>query len=266
MKITARTIEYSICKGKLVQKSMTATRTGLASVGRIYSNENVASFFRFATQHTEKSRPSRIVNTFGKAMVMYHPIDSQILNKNLAIGIDYFSAGLVREVRTLEPDAFVGSGNRLASKSSFRSAFNFFGKSTLNLCQCLFFFTKEAGIFNLSTIGESGKSLKSNVYANAVIQFWQAFRLDFNREAGVPFARRTASEREGFNCTFYGTVQRQLEIAYLGNFKAVAHQLKPALGIGETIVPSVTFEAGIAGFFFASFNTAKVSLYRPRQA
>ncbi|MEI6046646.1 MAG: hypothetical protein WCS37_20020, partial [Chloroflexota bacterium] len=103
MKLAIRTNEYPIGKGKFVQESVTATRTGLASVGRVDSYEHVASFSRFATHHTEKSRPGSIVDAFRQAMAVGHPVYVQIFNCNEPVMIYYFPAVLVREVGALEP-------------------------------------------------------------------------------------------------------------------------------------------------------------------
>ena len=81
-KLAIGTSEYCIGQSKLVQKPVSASATSLASIGRVYFNCYFASFFRFAQQHIEESRPRRIVDTFSKAVIVNHTVHFQIFNRN----------------------------------------------------------------------------------------------------------------------------------------------------------------------------------------
>src|SRR5690242_9899452 len=109
-KLAAQTIEYPIGEGKLVKQAIPTLAASLRSVGRIDSDEGVASLYRFATHHAEKARPSRVHNTFRKTMIFIHAVDMQVFNRDKAISINNLSTLLVGEIGTFETDAFMYSG------------------------------------------------------------------------------------------------------------------------------------------------------------
>ena len=59
---------------------MSTPAAGLTRVGRLDFDERSASFFRFARELGKKCRPRGICNAFGKTMVVYHPIDSEVFH------------------------------------------------------------------------------------------------------------------------------------------------------------------------------------------
>ena len=259
MQIAARTIEYPFGKGHRL--SMTATATGLAGIGWVYSNESSASFYRFAAQHTEKARPCCIGYRFGKAVVVKHAVYPQVLHKNTAVVVYDFSAVLVAEILTFKGNPFVSSGDSLPSESPLFRTFDFFGKSALYFSQSLFFLPEEAGILNFSTIRHRSKGLQPNVNANRFIQFWQTFGFYLGGKTDEPLPGGSTADSGCFRFTLYWSVQNDFDMPDFGYIELATFHFAPtgSLGEAETVVPVPTPKAGETGSF-ASLHPAKESL------
>ncbi len=219
MQIAVRAIKYPVTKRQLIEKPVTTFTASLRSVGRVNSDESVESFFRFATQHTEKIRPDRIMDTFGKTMVMHHSIDVQIFNCYKAEGINNLTAVLVGKVIAFESGTFMYSGYRLASEPALGRTFSFFGKFLLNLCKLFFFVAKETGVSYFLPVREAGKGFKANVNTYLMAIRRQSFRSNFNRETDILLAGTAASKSRSLCPTLDWPVQLDCNIAYFGNLE-----------------------------------------------
>lgn len=229
MKFAAGTIEYPFIQWHRLSEPTPATI--LASISRVNFDEYSASFCRFASQHIKETRPSRVRYAFGKGTVFNHAVDRQIFHENTTVTVHNLAAVLVGEVITPELDTLVSSGYYPVLFSTLFRTFREFITLGLYRHQRLFFLLKEFGVFNLSAIREGSKSLEANVNPNVIIKFGQLIRFNFNRKASVPLLGSATPECEGFDNTLNRAVKYQLDIAYLGNFKAVVSNLKATLGI-----------------------------------
>jgi len=238
---------------------MTAPATILTSIGRVYFDENSTSFCRFVEHHPKETRPCRITNAFGKAMIMEHPIYMQIFDADNAVAVNYFTGMLMRKVISFELNTFMHSGNDFALFTPFLSPFFGFSKLALGFSQFFFFTPKEARIFNFGSIGKGSKGFKTDINTYRIVFFGQSLRFNFNREANVPFASARPGESSSFSLSFNWTVLGYFEMAYFGNIKPAVLKIAPTrhLGESETIVPTKTFEAGVAGFFTGLNPTEK---------
>src|SRR5690349_15854479 len=112
--IATRTSEYPIRQSELRKQAIPTPIASLRSVGRINSNEGVASLCRFATHHTEKARPGRVHYAFGKTVILAHAVDMQIFHCYQPELIYDFAAVLMREVSSFETNTLMHSGDYLA--------------------------------------------------------------------------------------------------------------------------------------------------------
>jgi hypothetical protein len=212
-KYTTRASVGSKREGHLL--AMVTPTTVLRSVGRVDLNSYSASFFRFAEQHTKESRPRRVTNAFSKAMVMYHPIDLQIFNRNEAVGVYDLSTGLVRKVGTLETYPLMYSGYYLAPCFSFFRPLFGFREFPLSASQFLFFCSKKAGIFDLFARAEGSKAMQPYINPDLVRIFRQYVRLYVvTAKATVPFSSAGTDDSASFGIDFDGSMQLDFDMAY----------------------------------------------------
>ena len=126
--------------------SMVAPATILTGIGWVDFDSRSSSFFRFGEQLVKKSRPCRVLNAFGKTMVMGHSIHLQVFDADDPVGIDNFAAFLVREVLPPEANAFMDTGDGFTVFPSFRCTLSKLGMFALDFCQSLLFLAKEPWI------------------------------------------------------------------------------------------------------------------------
>lgn len=78
--------------------NLTATRTRLACVVWIHSDDLTTSFCHFVVNHLEESTQRRIVGGEGQATVAEHERQVQLFNSDCVVGVDQLSRQLVPEV------------------------------------------------------------------------------------------------------------------------------------------------------------------------
>lgn len=242
---------------------MSTFAASLAGIGRVNFNEGSASFFRFAGQHTKETRPGRVTNAFGKGVVVQHPVDVQILNRNSPELVYHLSAVLVREVGSMPPDALMHPGYNLSFGLTPWCAFNFFGKFALGLCQSRFFFSKETGVLNLLSVREGSKGFKANI--NTDLGRTRGQNLGFyslTAKANIPFTCAAPGEGDGFRLAPQRSVQLNLDMPNLANYQHRAFQLNAGRGLGKgyAVIAAKPFEAGIARLL-TGFNPTEEGLH-----
>src|SRR6266496_3868369 len=209
MGMTAGTIKYPNIQRYLL--AMSTSAAGLTRVGRIDFDERSASFFRFARELGKEGRPRGICNTFRKTMVMGHAVDMQVFHADDPMYVDDLTTMLMGEVFSTESNSFMHTGYHFAVLTSLWSTF---GKGLL-------FFPKEARVLNFCSIRKRSKGLESNINANLLRIFRQAFRFTLNRERNVPLARRGAMNGTGFHLTTQRAMIDHLDRSHLRNHHAV---------------------------------------------
>jgi hypothetical protein len=220
----------------------------LACIGRVYFNEGSTSFFRFVEQHAKETRPSRVTNAFGKAMIMNHTVNLKVFHTNDAVAVNYLPALLVREVVPFVGYSFMHPSDGLTPETTLLSSLFGLGEFALNLSQLLFFSPKEAGIFNHVSIGEGSKSVKPNVYANRIILWGQSFRFYLATEANEPLTCCRSVKYSTLRRSLYWTVQHNLDMSNLGNVELAILEITSTrqLREGDTIVSTKALEAGVS--------------------
>ncbi len=241
MSMTAGTIEDANIKGHLL--AMSTLAACLTRIGRIDSNVQSPSFFRFGVQLTEKGRPGGICNAFGKTMVVGHSVHMQVFDTDDPMCVDDLVAFLVREILPPKGDPLMHTGYYFTVFPTFRCAFVKFGMLALDSGKSFFLFAKETRVSYLFTCREGRKGLESYINAHLFRAFRQAFRFTFNRERDVPLAGRRAMDGTGFHLAFDGAMVDHLDTANLGEAQAVVmREAETALREGERVVPVLALE------------------------
>jgi hypothetical protein len=253
---------------------MVAPATILRRVGRIHFDERSASFFRFAREvikvlcipranaaiastyrsgsRIRRLRPRRVTDAFRKTMSMHHPVHMKVFNTDGSEGVDDRSTVLVREIVTSPFDAFMHTSDDLAMTAPLFRSFLQSGMFALHLRQRLFFFAEEARVGNLFPSGQRCKGLEANINANGQRAVLQSLRLAHDRKGDVPFPCRAAMNRTGLDRPFDRAVIDHLDRANLGEaHPIVLGETEAALRIGETLVATRPFKAGVAGLLSA---------------
>lgn len=227
----------------------------LAGIGGVDFESRSASFFRFAQQLIKKSRPTRIVNALGQAMIVNHAVRVQVFYTDHAVAIDDLAAMLVGEVISPEADTLMHPCYRLTVLPAPWRAQGLLGMLALHLCQGLFLLTEEARVLDFSAIGEGCEGFEAHIHPDVSRVFRQAFGFALNRETGVPLAGTAFLDSECFDLARKRAMQDDLEMPNAREDKLPKGiDLEPKLRIGEAIVAAFALEAGIARLF-SGFDT-----------
>jgi hypothetical protein len=95
----------------------------LRCIGWTDFHQLAASFFRFALQLTEKSRPCRIMNAFGQTMGMRHAVHLEVFHANDAEAVNDVTTLLLGEVVPFELDTLMHTSHSFPVLLGFRRAF-----------------------------------------------------------------------------------------------------------------------------------------------
>jgi hypothetical protein len=177
-------------------------------------------------------------------VVFDHALDVEFLDCNHTVSIDQPSGGLVNEIMATVTNALMDTGNNLFGFLSLTAPALLSCEFALCFCQCLFFCTKEARIFDVLTVGQRHKGLQANVNANLFIRRRKQFGADFAGKAGVPLMANTANGTR-LDVAVNGAVLTNGDIANLGQSQFALVEAKAALGVGERIL-AVPLDTGKA--------------------
>lgn len=244
--LTAGTMIASLTQGHHLP--MVAPATILGRIGRIDSYIMPASFFRFAGQFAEKSRPRGIMNAFRQTMIVGHTVHLQVFDADDPIRVDDLAAFLVGEVLPPELHTFMDSCHRFTVLMALGCTLCQFAVLALYTSQSLLFFAKEARVGDLFTAGERGKRFESYINAHLGRHIGQAKRFTLHRERSVPLACTAFLDGECFDLSTDGSVPDDFEMPDARKGKlALLVDLETELRIGEAIIASLALETGIAG-------------------
>ena len=159
--------------------------------------------------------PRGVINAFGETMVVRHPVDRQVFDRNEIRAVDDTAAVLVGKVTASPRDTLMHASYDLTLPGALRRAFLRRAETALNLGKRFFLSTEEARVGNLLTSAEGGKRFQSYVYANVLSGFWQRAWLGaLTGEADVPFAGTAAIDSGRLGDTFQGAMQDKFHQSY----------------------------------------------------
>src|SRR6266487_5888402 len=128
---------------------MLACATGLRRrIEPIESDQGASVPLGFILQLTDKLAPSDITDSFCKAVVLDHVLDSQALHANHLVFVYHACAELVLVISPAILDTSVDFGNFQPSFVSVPRSLLFLGMSPLSFCQLLLILGKELRIAN----------------------------------------------------------------------------------------------------------------------
>jgi hypothetical protein len=237
--------------------------TGLAGIGRINFAECSASFSRFTEQHTKETRPGRVTDGFSQTRVMEHPVDLQVFNRNQTELVNNLAAVLVRKISSTPTNPLMHPGDYFTFSFAFRCTLFSFGKFALGFGKFFFFLSKEARVFNLLPVTESGKGFQANINANLTGVRRQNVRFNpLTAKTDIPLAGTATSESDGLGFTSQGPVQLNLDMPNLANNQNVAFQLTAGGGLreGYRVVTPKPLKPGITRLF-TGFKPAEEGLH-----
>ena len=222
---------HTLTQGHLLPMSTLAAC--LRCVGRIDFEQGSPSFFRFGGQSVKELRPCRVTDALGKTMMVNHAVDVQVLHTNHAETVHDLPGLLVREIIPTEPNPFMDTRYHLTVLTPFVASFVEFAMRTLDLCQCLLFFSEKAWIRYFFTCRERGKGCESDINPHVLVILRQAFRVALHGKAYVPFARRGAMQSTGLDLATDGAVIDHLETSDFGeNHMVIMRDAKAGLWVG----------------------------------
>ena len=224
-------------------KGMT-TGAKLRSAVGVHRYELSPSLFRFGREYVDELSPTGIGDAFSKAVIAQHPIDVKLLNSDKTKGANQFSRLLVDKVMSSVRNAFMDTGYNLFSLVPLKRSLLHSRQFALGFSQCLFVRPEETGVSYLTASRHSGKILQPDINTYRRLGWWQRLRFILRREASIPFVI-LPSDGAGANLSEGLTMQLDFNITHLSQFKA-SIKCETELGIGETIIPIIPLEAGIA--------------------
>lgn len=248
MQTTAGTVEHSFRKGYSL--AMPTSRAILGCVSRIHLHQRPTGPFCLVRKLLEKSTPRCISDALSQTVIMYHVVDTKVLNGDGLIDINNSSAVLVREIPPPVGDALMNVSNHLAPLGPEPSTFLTFAQPSLASGKFFLAMSEEPGILDLPTIAESGEGFQPYVNADTVSQRGQGTYFNLASEGGEPFACGSAPHRTGLGGAFQETVNPGFDRTNPGKGNDIPLYLADSwyLRIGEAVIPPLTTEPGIARF------------------
>ncbi len=231
----------------------------LRSVGRIHFNTSNTGPCCLVLDELKELPPRYIADRTIHAakVVFFHVVDREILNNDGVKLVYELSGFLMSKVFAFPRNALMHAGNNLARLRARFRTFCLFGKFTLRRGKVFLFLLEKARVLDLRAVGPCGKRFKTHIEADSrVNRLLDWFTIYDARKSYVPFPGCGTSNGTGFDLPFDGSVEFDLNIAYLGKPNRVFKKFEPGLGIGKRIVSELSPEPGVA-WFFSRFNTAE---------
>ncbi|SRR6266487_1763153 len=154
---------------------MLACATGLRRrIEPIESDQGASVPLGFILQLTDKLAPSDITDSFCKAVVLDHILDSQALHANHLVFVYHASAELVLVVSPPIVDSSLDFGNLQTCLVPVLRAL-LLGVPSLSFCQFLLIFGKIARIAHPLTSRDGNQRLQTKIESNHSVDHWQRF-------------------------------------------------------------------------------------------
>src|SRR5437763_2215992 len=258
--MTARTPEDTLGQGHALSVTACLVAACLGCVGWIHQDHSATGALCLVRKVLDGLVPGCITNSLGKTMVMYHVVDSQVLNGYDPTPVDNFPGLLVSEVGSPVGDPLMHSGERLPSLPATRGALCFLFQEPVNALQVFFVSPEEPWILDLGAIAHCGKAGQSHVDPNSGIYGREGNGLYLTGEGDEPLARACTAHTAGLHLPFNGTMDDSFDIANPRQTHALAHHPESRLWVAEGIVASLPTEAGIARIFLTCSHATEERL------
>ena len=182
--------------------NQTTTRASLRSAARINQYYCTPSVYRFVRAILNQLTPSRIADTFGKAVVslappatlaphcarcsaggagVHHVLDGEVLEEDRAVAVHQFTAQFVGKVFSPVSNALMDVRDDFAALGSLSLV-----PSSLRPAKFNFITAKEARIVVGDTVGKGCKGGETDINSNSQIIEGQWRRFYFTGKTGIP--------------------------------------------------------------------------------
>ena len=221
----------------------------LTGVGRRNFPHSPSSLFRFGVEYRKESAPCRVTNTFGETMMLDHPANVQIFNRDVVKLSDHLQADFVQEVESLPFNSQMLLCQKVRRFTSVLTASFLSADTTLRGLQPSFSLTQMLRVGNGHARRERGEALNANVNADTRARLRNiAAKVTFDAEANVPTVN-LLFERHGLNRALNRTRETHATTADFRERQLVAFKLPARLRKGERMIAVKVSETWIACFF-----------------
>jgi len=228
---------------------LAAAGTPLSGETRQYLNNSTTSFFRFIVEDGDKTRPTRVGDTFCERPVLCQTLYIEIFDGNESVPVDVFAGRFVEKVLPLTGDFEVPL--RGESRGSFASVGAFLSTTRLALRFSQFLLTPSivTWVFDRLAFGIGEKNLQTQIYANggAILERRSCSEVAYDEY--IPVAVSPAHEVSRFRGTFDRTVLFYLDASaeLLGDSEPLGLVVKEDI-MSLTILPEMDGVPAIASF------------------
>jgi hypothetical protein len=228
---------------------LAAAGTPLSGETRQYLNNSTTSFFRFIVEDGDKTRPTRVGDTFCERPVLCQTLYIEIFDGNESVPVDVFAGRFVEKVLPLTGDFEVPL--RGESRGSFASVGAFLSTTRLALRFSQFLLTPSivTWVFDRLAFGIGEKNLQTQIYANggAILERRSCSEVAYDEY--IPVAVGSAHEVSRFRDTFDRTVLFYLDASteLLGDSEPLGLMVKEDI-VSLTILPEMDGVPAIARF------------------
>lgn len=241
---------------------LTAIRTPLRCETRRYFENPTTSFFRFVIEDRDKTRPTRVGDTFRETSVPDQTPYIEIFDGDKSVPIDVFAGRFVEEVLPL-------TGNfemplRGEPRGSFASVGAFLSTTRLALRFSQFLLTPSMAtwVFDRLAFGIGEKNLQTQIDANGGASLERRSCSEVAYDEYIPVAVSPAHEVSRFGDTFDRTVLFYLDASteFIGDSEPLSLVVKEDI-VSFTVLPEMdgvpaitSFKAREAYFLLALFT------------
>lgn len=211
---------------------------------------STTSFLRFVFEYACKGSPARITDAFRKLMVLHHPLDVQILNRNVVKLPDDIQSGLVVKVRALALNLLMFPGKKFDGFSPpVTPLIGSAGDPALSRLQLPLGGSVVFRVLDYFARRERGEVLNANVNPDAIAGLRNISALVlFDNKDHVP-AVGFALDRAGLDDSLDRTRETDTNGADLAQVELVSCEPETALRVGERVVSRRRLESRRARFF-----------------
>lgn len=231
---------------------VSTTRTGHACVTCFLVDDLTASVSSYTRENQKETIPRNVGNRFGKVMVLHHPRDVQILNRDSIKPLDQFGGGFVVKMFARPLHLQMSERDNLTGFPAIARTLFLAAQTPLLLRQVLGSGFGESRVGDFFAVRQCRETLDAYIYGNRLAGLWQRFGFgNFADQQSKP-AVSPLGGSQLFASPFNRTAQANATEAHAGNSELVAFERASALGfnlLAKRPVSVMPFEARKSGAF-----------------
>ncbi len=211
----------------------------LTGITGINFDDVTTSFFRFVRQKVKEHPPCRIRDASGKASVLHHFANAQILDVDFLIVRNIVVRRFVGEVLSLPLYRFMRLRNELPGVATVPGASLLSCKAPLPAAYELRSLFQKPGIGNTVVIRIDAEAFDADVDSHGGVRYGEIpFRDVIAREGDEPFAGSSPADSHRLDVSHDGTGEEHLESPKSRDIEVSALKSPAGLLQGEGIIPA----------------------------